>query len=80
MHTTRKKKPMNTVANSTDLRASLALGTVKKRIRMCGRPAMPNTRPRDIDAVLIGSASIEPGPMMFQPLAWAWTALSARVS
>ncbi|MNP07550.1 hypothetical protein D3C76_995770 [compost metagenome] len=56
------------------------MGTVKKRIRMCGRPAMPNTRPRDIDAVLIGSASIEPGPMMFQPLAWAWTALSARVS
>ena len=30
------------VAMKTDLRASFALGTVKKRIRMCGKPAVPN--------------------------------------
>ena len=30
------------VANSTDLRAALASVTVKKRIRICGKPAVPN--------------------------------------
>ncbi|MNF89849.1 hypothetical protein D3C84_723880 [compost metagenome] len=71
---------MNTVANSTDLRASLALGTVKKRIRMCGRPAMPKTSPRDKDTALIGSASKVPGPMICTPLACTATAWAASVS
>jgi hypothetical protein len=31
------------IAQITDFRASLAVGTVKNRIRMCGRPAVPNT-------------------------------------
>ncbi|MCY1452121.1 hypothetical protein D9M71_690230 [compost metagenome] len=77
--TTRKKKPMKPVAKNTDLRASLALGTVKKRIRMCGRPAMPNTRPSDIEAALNGSASMLPGPRIALPMAWVSTARSARV-
>ena len=34
---------MIAIAQITDLRASLAVGTVKKRIRMCGRPAVPKT-------------------------------------
>ncbi|MNJ68904.1 hypothetical protein D3C77_651980 [compost metagenome] len=62
------------------MRASLALGTVKKRIRMCGRPAMPNTRPSDSEAALIGSASMLPGPMMALPMAWASTACAAMLS
>ena len=33
---------MNTVAQNTDFLASFASATVKKRIRMCGRPAVPN--------------------------------------
>ncbi|MOA51567.1 hypothetical protein D3C78_1747330 [compost metagenome] len=41
---------------------------------------MPNTRPRDSDTALIGSASIEPGPMMPLPMAWACTARPARFS
>ncbi|MCY1291316.1 hypothetical protein D3C80_1624660 [compost metagenome] len=71
---------MKPVAKSTERRASLALGTVKKRIRICGRPAMPNTRPRDSDTALIGSASMEPGPMMPWPMAWASIARPARFS
>ena len=34
---------MIAIAQITDLRASWAVGTVKKRIRMCGIPAVPNT-------------------------------------
>ncbi|MCY1185694.1 hypothetical protein D9M73_264980 [compost metagenome] len=71
---------MNPVANSTERRASLALGTVKKRMRMCGRPAMPNTRPRDSETALIGSASRVPGPMILTPLACTATARWASSS
>ena len=34
---------MIAIAQITDLRAACAVGTVKKRIRMCGMPAVPNT-------------------------------------
>ena len=73
--TTVKKKPTQRVAMNTLLRASLALGTVKKRIRMCGRPAVPNISPRDRETAVTGSASREPGPiraMPFLELATAW--------
>ena len=47
---------MKVVAQNTDLRASLALRTVKKRIRMCGRPAVPNisAMPSEIGVDRIG--------------------------
>ena len=35
--------PMIAIAQTTERRACSAVGTVKKRIRMCGRPAVPNT-------------------------------------
>ncbi len=34
---------MMPIAQTTDLRAVCAVGTVKNRIRMCGSPAVPNT-------------------------------------
>jgi len=43
------------VAQNTDLRASLASGTVKKRIRMCGRPAVPNISAMPKEIAEIGS-------------------------
>ena len=55
------------VAHSTDLRASLALGTVKKRIRMCGRPAVPNISAMPKLMAEIGSLMKPPGPMIEKP-------------
>jgi hypothetical protein len=57
------------VAQPTDLRASLALGTVKKRIRMCGRPAVPNISAMPTEIAEIGSLISAPGPMMASFLA-----------
>ena len=50
------------VAHSTDLRASLASGTVKKRIRMWGRPAVPNISAIPKEMAEIGSLMKLPGP------------------
>ncbi len=55
------------MAHSTDLRASLASGTVKKRIRMCGRPAVPNISAMPKEMAEIGSLMKPPGPMMARP-------------
>ena len=55
------------VAHITDLRASLALGTVKKRIRMCGRPAVPNISAMPKLIAEIGSLMKVPGPMIACP-------------
>gem|GEM_PF-4530596 len=63
------------VAHSTDLRASFALGTVKKRIRMCGRPAVPNISAMPNEMAEIGSLMKLPGPMMASPLACSSVAL-----
>ena len=41
-------------AHTTEPRAALASGTVKKRIRMCGRPAVPSTRPSPSETVSSG--------------------------
>ena len=51
----------------TDLRASLALGTVKKRIRMCGRPAVPNISAMPNEIAEIGSLTKLPGPIINCP-------------
>ena len=40
----------------------MAFGTVKKRIRMCGRPAVPSTSARPSDTVSIGFGRNVPGP------------------
>jgi hypothetical protein len=39
----------------------LAVGTVKKRIRMCGRPAVPSTSARPSETVSKGSGRYVPG-------------------
>ncbi len=53
---------MMNIAQTTDERAALAFGTVKNRIRMCGRPAVPSTSARPSDTVSIGEARNVPGP------------------
>ena len=55
---------MKPVAQNTDLRASLALATVKKRIRMCGRPAVPNISAMPSEIAEIGLATGAPGSMI----------------
>ena len=40
--------------HDADERAALAFGTVKKRIRMCGRPAVPSTSARPSETVSSG--------------------------
>ncbi|MNP21764.1 hypothetical protein D3C76_1143970 [compost metagenome] len=55
----------------------MASGTVKKRIRMCGRPAIPNTRPNDREIIDSGSLAIFSGPRIFTPLWWLATAVSS---
>ena len=49
---------MNSSAQPADLRASDALGTVKKRTITCGRPAVPT-----ISAMVMQNTSI----MLFEP-------------
>ena len=56
------------VAQNTDLRACLASGTVKKRIRMCGSPAVPNISAMPNEIAEIGSFTKPPGPMMAWPI------------
>jgi len=55
------------VAQNTDLRASLASGTVKKRIKMCGKPAVPNIKAIPKEMAEMGSLIKPPGPMMAMP-------------
>ncbi|MNT56524.1 hypothetical protein D3C72_1938290 [compost metagenome] len=55
------------VAQNTLLRASLASGTVKKRIRMWGRPSVPNINAMPKLMAEIGSLMKPPGPMIDRP-------------
>ncbi|MNY71273.1 hypothetical protein D3C86_2095770 [compost metagenome] len=68
MQTRMKNKPISPYATRTDLRAALASGTVKKRIMICGRPAIPNTKPRDREIIDTGSVAIFSGPNISLPL------------
>ncbi len=52
---------MSPTAHTTDKRAALASGTVKKRIRMCGSPAVPSTSASPSDTVSIGLERNSPG-------------------
>ena len=47
---------MMNIAQTTEPRAALASGTVKNRIRMCGRPAVPSTSASPSETVSIGDA------------------------
>ena len=53
---------MMNIAHTTEERAALAFGTVKNRIRMCGRPAVPSTSARPSETVSIGFGRNVPGP------------------
>src|SRR5258707_12933083 len=55
---------MNPVATSTEVRASRALRTVKKRMSMCGSPAVPKIRASPSDIADIGSLTRPPGAMI----------------
>jgi hypothetical protein len=68
------------VAQNTDLRASLAFGTVKKRIRMCGRPAVPNISAMPKLIAEIGSLTKVPGPMIDSPFCAASATSSGLVA
>ena len=56
------------VAQNTDFRASFASGTVKKRIRMCGRPAVPNISAMPNEMAEIGSLMNPPGDITDSPI------------
>ena len=45
---------MMNMAATTEERAAFAVGTVKKRIRMCGSPAVPSTSASPSEIVSIG--------------------------
>ena len=68
------------VAQNTLLRASLASGTVKKRIRMCGRPAVPNINAMPKLMAEIGSLTKLPGPMIDWPSLAAISAVLPSLS
>ena len=52
---------MMAIAQITDFRAACAVGTVKKRIRMCGSPAVPNTSAMPSEIWSIGALNSRPG-------------------
>ena len=53
---------MMNIAHTTDDRAARESGTVKKRMRMCGRPAVPSTSAIPSETVSIGLDRNVPGP------------------
>ena len=53
---------MMNIAQTTDDRAAFESGTVKKRMRMCGRPAVPSTSAMPSETVSIGLERNVPGP------------------
>ncbi|MCY1430577.1 hypothetical protein D9M71_465270 [compost metagenome] len=69
---------MKPVAYNTLLRASFASLTVKKRIRMCGRPAVPNISARPRENAEIGSFTRPPGLMIAS--AFGWTLIASENS
>ena len=58
---------MSQVAVTTDLRAVLASLTVKKRIKMCGSPAVPSTSANISERVSSGSLYLLPACRNFAP-------------
>jgi len=52
---------MIAIAQITDLRACCAVGTVKKRIKICGSPAVPSTSAMPSEIWSIGLLKSSPG-------------------
>ncbi|GJD51944.1 hypothetical protein OPKNFCMD_4703 [Methylobacterium crusticola] len=71
---------MNPVATSTESRAWRASATVKKRIRMCGRPAVPKISATPRDTAETGSFTRPPGAMMAWLRGWSATARANSAS
>ena len=58
---------MKTTAQPTEPRAALASGTVKKRMRMWGSPAVPNAKAIPVEMPSSGLAKNSPGPRKAWP-------------
>ena len=71
------KTPMKPIVHTTDLRAALPSGTVKKRIRMCGSPAVPKKIVRPVEITRAGVVRYRPGPRNFLPSPDSAAALSS---
>ena len=71
---------MKPVAKNTDLRAALASATVKKRIRICGSPAVPKISARPSEIAEIGLDDEAPGAMMATCFGWTSTASANSAS
>src|SRR6516225_7721854 len=72
---------MRTIAHATDVRAAFADGTVKKRIKMCGKPAVPSTsaNPREMRFhAPIGPRKSNPGSSKFDVAAPVGTEAAAE--
>jgi hypothetical protein len=68
--------PMTATAHPTEVRAALASGTVKKRMRMCGRPAVPSRKAIPVETVSSGLGKKRPGPRNASPSFVCCVALS----
>jgi len=62
------------VAKKTDFLASFASETVKKRMSMCGKPAVPNIRAIPKEMADTGSDTKPPGAMISKPFSCTSTA------
>ncbi len=71
---------MKPVATNTDLRAALASATVKKRMRICGSPAVPKISANPREIAEIGLETSVPGAMMARCFGWTSTALAKSAS
>ena len=71
------KTPMKPIVHTTDWRAALPSGTVKNRIRMCGRPAVPKKIVRPVEITSAGVVRNRPGPRNFAPSPDSVAALSS---
>lgn len=79
MNTIRKNKPLNRQAKNTEPRAAFSSGTVKKRIRICGRPEVPNINAMPSEKPETGSAAMADGVRMAACRGWMATARSISV-
>ena len=71
---------MKKSAQTIERRASRGLGVVKERIRMCGRPAVPNISAIPTEIAEIGSLIRPPGDISASCFGWISTALANSAS
>ncbi len=73
------KTAIRLIVHTTDVRAALAFGTVKKRISTCGRPAVPMKIVRPVEITSSGVLRKTPLPRIALPSSCSAAALS-RIS